>query len=85
MGMGMPLDNLRRVAVTLEKTWKAWFQEPDQETRRRLARNFEYLLGELHTFGGYVREEWRSAFPKPPKKMPKYDQELQTRLVDKQK
>lgn len=81
MGMGSPLDCLRRVMVTLEKTWQAWFEEADKSRRKKLETNFEYLLAEAHTFLGYVNEEWRGAFKKPVRTL-KYDDELQREVVD---
>lgn len=82
MGMGNPLNCLHMTVRTLEKTWQAWFEEPDREKRKKLEANFEYLLREVETFFGYVNEEWRSAFKKP-KKLPKYDPEFQYRFIDK--
>lgn len=82
MGMGNPMGCLNGVVRTLQKTWQAWFEEPDKKRRKKLEKNFEYLLREAHTFLGYVDEEWRSAFKKP-KMIPKYDQHLQFNHVDK--
>ena len=80
MGMGTPLLCLRTTTYTLEKTWQAWFEEPDKKKRKKLEQNFEHLLAEVHTFLGYVEEEWRTAFKKP-KKL-KYDCGIQHSLVD---
>lgn len=82
MGMGNPMNCLNATVRTLQKTWQAWFEEPDPKRRKKLEKNFEYLLAEAHIFMGYVNEEWRSAFKKP-KKEPKYDQQLQYDHVDK--
>lgn len=81
MGMGTPLLCLRTTTYTLEKTWQAWFEEPDRKKRKKLEKNFEYLLEEVRIFFGYVTDEWRGAFKKP-KKL-KYDYRLQHNLVDK--
>lgn len=81
MGMGSPLSCLRATVRTLEKTWQAWFEERDLKRRKKLEKNFEYLLREVEIFFGYVNEEWRGAFKKP-KKVPKYDQDLQHQFVD---
>lgn len=81
MGMGSPLNCLRGAVLTLEKTWQAWFEEPDRKKRKKLEKNFEYLLAEAYTFLGYVNDEWRTAFKKPKKLT--YDQSLQIHFVDK--
>lgn len=80
MGMGNPLDLLRRSVSTLEKTWQRWFEESDHEIRKKLEGNIEYLLSEVEAFFGYVNEEWRSAFKKP-KKKPVYGQQIQGKYV----
>jgi len=81
MGMGSSFFCLGGTVNTLQKTWQAWWDEPEGKRKRQLEKNFEHLLSEAHAFLGYVTEEWRSGFPKPEKK-PKYDEKLQHALVD---
>jgi len=74
--MGSDLDMLKRLTITLEKTWSKWFNTSNKKKRKKLQMNFEFLLKEARFWTKSVEEEWRSAFPKPPKKL-KYDQKVQ--------